>query len=318
MTRSDLLVKLSRRTNKNTTLDTATQNRLLDFLNERQRRILSLPGMQKLREASQTFASVASQADYALPNVARLHRIFETTNDRVLYELSPQDYRLIDPDPQTGTPEAFVWRGRQAVATQPSDASEIFVDSTSGSDTNTAYVEGIITGGYPRSASVTMTGTTAVSLSTSITTWERIDKFYLSAAAVGTVTLHEDASGGTELARIPIGATSTDYWRLTLWPTPSAVITYTVDYDRQVTDLAQSTDLPVLDEDFHDVLLLGALMDEYQHMHDDRWQSARVEYEQRLGALKYRIAATATGGAGLLTRRIRPGSQLGAWFPAGS
>jgi len=317
MTRSDLLVKLSRRTNKNTTLDTATQNRLLDFLNERQRRILSMPGMQKLREASQTFTSVASQADYALLNVARLHRIFETTNDRVLYELSPQDYRLIDPDPQTGTPEAFVWRGRQAVAKQPSNASTLYVKSASAADTTqTVYLEGIVTGGQALTGTFALNGTTAVA--STLTTWERVDKFYLSATTAAYVTLHEDSGSGTELARIQAGLTSADYWRLTLWPTPSDAITYTVDYDRQVTDLAQSTDLPVLDEDFHDVLLLGALMDEYQHMHDDRWQQARVEYEQRLGALKYRIAATATGGAGLLTRRIRPGSQLGAWFPAGS
>lgn len=320
MTRSDLLTKLARRTNKNTTLDTATQNRLLDFLNERQRRILSLPGMQKLRAATTSLASVEGRADYALARVARLHRIFETTNDRVLYEMSPQDYRRLDPDPQMGTPEAFIWRGRQAVAKQPADASELSVVSTSASDTNTAYVEGVITGGDPRTASVTMTGTTEVSLSASILTWERVDKFYLSTAAVGTVTLQEDinTAPAKELARIPIGATSTDYWGLTLWPTPSAVITYTIDYDRTVTDLAQSTDVPVLDEDFHDLLLLGALMDEYQYMSDERWHMAHAEYTQRLGQLRYRIAATATGGSGRLTRRTRPGSQLGAWYPAGT
>jgi len=302
MTRSDLLTKLARRTNKNTTLDTATQNRLLDFLNERQRRILSLPGMQKLRETTLTIASVASQADYVLPNASRVRRIFETTNDRVLYELSPQDYRLVDPDPQTGTPEAFVWRGRQAVAVQPSNASELFIDSTSGSDTGTCYLEGVITGGYERSASVTMTGTTAVSLSSSITSWIRVDKLYLSAAAVGTVTLHEDASGGTELARIAIGSTTTDYWGFSLWPTPSGVITYTVDYDRAVTDLAQSNDEPVLPEDFHDLLLLGALQDEYQHMNDGRWQAAREEYETRMRQFRYWVAETATGSGGLLNR----------------
>ena len=75
MTRSDLLTDLAGRTNKNTTLDSVTQARFLRFLNQRLRRILTIPGAQKLREATLTFASVASQADYVLPHAARVRRI---------------------------------------------------------------------------------------------------------------------------------------------------------------------------------------------------------------------------------------------------
>lgn len=315
MTRTDLLTKLARRTNKNTTLDTATQSRLLDFLNERHRRILSMPGMSRLREATTTFASVSGTALYALPNVARVLRMYEATNDRVLYELTPELARQIDPDPQSGTPEAFVWTGRQAVAAQPPAPTQISAVSSEAADTTQrVYIEGKVTGGSIATANATLTGTGSVSLG-SLATWERIDKFYLGATTAGNVTLSEDVTS-SDLGVIAAGATYRNYWAFRLWPTPSSAITYTVDILREVTDLAD-VQPPDLEDDFHDVLLLGALMDEYQHMNDSRWGQARVEYETRMAALKYRIAATGARGPGLIHGQETP-SQLGSWFPAGT
>jgi hypothetical protein len=321
MTRTDLLTHLCYRLNKNaTTLDATTQARLLGFLNQRQRRLLTLPGITKLRDTTVTLASVADQADYVLANIAKINRIWEATNDRVLYEMSLQEYRLIQPDTTiTGTPEAFIWRGRQEVARQPADASSLFVKSTSAADTTqTAYVEGVITGGYPVSASVTLTGATAVDLSAATSTWIRVDKCYLSAVPAGVVTLHEDSGAGTELARIAIGQTGTDYAGLSLWCTPSSVITYSVDITRAVTDLAQGTDLPVLPEDFHDVLLLGALADEYQHLDDQRYTVAASEYRERVGQMRYWLAETATGRPFGLSRGWQRPSSLGSWYPSGT
>lgn len=322
MNRLALLTAAAYRLNKTPPpdMDAATEARLIGFLNQRQRRLLSMPGLRHLREATVTFNSVADQPGYVLANVAKISRMFETTNDRVLYEMSQQDYRLVQPDTTiTGTPEAFVWTGRQEVAAQPSNASELFVKSSSASDTTqTCYVEGVITGGYPASASVTLTGTTAVSLSASITTWERVDKFYLSAVGVGTVTLHEDSGAGTTLATIAIGQTVTDYTGFSLWSTPSAVITYYVDITRQVTDLAQSTDVPVLPEDFHDVLLLGCVADEFAHLSDARYDLTMREYNARLGELKYWLAESAIGKISNLSRQWQRPSQLGSWYPSGT
>jgi hypothetical protein len=321
MTRAALLTALALRLNKDaTTLNATTQARLLTFLNERQRRLLTLPGLRHLRDATITVDSVASQPNYVLANIAKIQRFFETTNDRVLWEMSQQDYRLVQPDTTiTGTPEAFVWLGQQAVATPPSDASSLFVTSTSAADTTqTVYVDGVVTGSYPASASVTLTGVTAVNLSTALATWIRVDKFYLSAVGAGTITLHEDSGAGTELARIPIGQTSTNYAGFALYPTPSAAITYAVDITRAITDLAQSTDVPVLPEDFHDVLLLGSLMDEYQHLSDDRYAIAAREYQQRVNELKYWLSETSTGQRGGLVRDWDRPSQLGPWYPPGT
>lgn len=50
MTRASLLTALYRRLNKNeSSPDTATSNRLKEYLNEVHRELLSLPGLQRLR-----------------------------------------------------------------------------------------------------------------------------------------------------------------------------------------------------------------------------------------------------------------------------
>jgi hypothetical protein len=161
-----------------------------------------------------------------------------------------------------------------------------------------------------------MTGVTAVSFDTTITTVIDVSKFYLSAAAVGTVTLHEDSGAGTELARIGIGQTEQRYYQIRLWPTPSAVNSYLVDETREITDFAQDTDEPLLPIDFHDLLVLGAVMDEYQHTDDTRYIVAATEYKERLGQFQYWMHESADGSTSLGTAR-RP-SQLGAFYPAGS
>ena len=317
MTRGELLTQLYRRLNKSETPDTATKNRLVGFLNEVHREVLSLPGLQRLRDDTLTFASVANQARYALPWVPKVHRLFEATNDRLLQPMTLADYRLIDPDPEstTGTPDAWIWAGYAPVAKQPSDASRIFIKSTSASDTNTVFLEGETSGGYPRAVSKTMTGTTAVDVDTAITDWVRVTKVYLSAAAVGTVTLHEDSGTGTELARIGIGQTSQRYCYLYLYPTPSSAITYTADVVQGITDLSQDTEEPRLPQDFHDLLVHGAMLREYEKTDDGRYTNALQRFEQRKRDLMYWLAETAQSPV-----RVPGGgrSRLGPWYPAGS
>ncbi len=316
MTRAQLLTQLARRLNKNETLDTATQNRLVDMLNEVQREILSKPGMRRLRDDVLTFASVSGQSAYALANVSKVNRILETTNDRLLIPMSLGEYRAANPDETavTGPATAWVWTGYAPIAKQPADASSLFVKSSAAGDTTqTAYLEGEITGGYPRTASVTLTGTTAVNLASAISTWVRVTKFYLSAAPAGTVTLHEDSGTGTELAQIQIGGTMQQYYTLRLYPQPTSVITYTADVTLSITDLAQSTDEPRLPRDFHDLLIAGAMVKEYEKTDDPRLPVSMARYKERLGELHYWLAETASGGA---TMPAAGHSRLGPWFPA--
>jgi hypothetical protein len=293
-------------------------------LNQSQRDILSEPGMERLLTGTTTFASVASTPQYGLPqNVARIVKIYEATNRRTLGELSQDTYRQIQPDPTTptGTPSQYVDLGFAGVAKQPSDASDIFVDSDSASDTNTAYIEGYRTGGYFTSLSVTMTGTTAVSLKGAalITDIVEITKFYLSAAAVGTVTLHEDASGGTELARIPIGQTHARYRKIALWATPASAVTYSVDYERDIQDMANAKDEPLLPVRFHPLLIEAARRREWAKKDDrDRFVIADREYQRMLANFKYFLFSGSDVRPVMGRHTIERPSTLGGWFPAGS
>ena len=325
MNLTSILADVYRRTRYASSPASDVATRITAHVNDWHRRILGMPGMSRLRDDTITFASVASTARYALPPaVAKVKVITERTNDQVLQERSLDWYRRMDPDPHEGTPEVWVPFSWTQVATQPSDASEIFAKSTSASDTAiTAYLQGIRTGGYPVTRSVTLNGTTAVSLGTAYTDIIEVTQAYISAAAVGTVTFHEDSGSGTELAKIAIGQTDQRYPTILLWPTPSAVVTYYVDYTRQIQDLVNGTDEPLLPTDFHWLLVEGARYSEYEYLDDTRrfelWDTRRGvptgTIAQRMRDLRAWHASRELIVPGM-PERAR--SRMGAYFPAGS
>lgn len=320
MTRLELIQKWCRFFGKDaSTINALTKQRCIDFLNDGQRRILSEKRYARLRDVTVPLSSVAEQADYVLIGMSKPLRMWDTTNQWSLSDMSESQYRQINIPDVSGTPEFFVWRGLKAVAAQPSNASSLFVKSTSASDTTqVAYIEGVITGGYPRSVSVTLTGATAVNVSAAVSTWIRVDKFYLSVVGVGTITLHEDSGAGTELAQIVIGQTATPYQQLTLWRTPGGVYDYLLDVTREITDLAQDTDVPLLPSDFHDVLLNFAKREECLHLSDKRFAVCDADYTRRLNQMAYWLAESGTGQAFGLGQPLQRPSQLGSMYPAGT
>ena len=299
----------------------AVRVRFTRWVNEGVRAILGEPGLMRLADsdAPLTVSSTASTARLVLPEaVARIRSITERTNDLQLQVMSLDRYRLLDPDATstTGTPTHYVPIGSVAVATQPSDASELFVKSTSSSDTGTAYVEGVTSAGLVQSAAVTMTGTTAVSLSSLMTSFVEVTDFYVSQPAVGSITLHEDSGSGTELARIGVGATRPRYYGIYLWPTPASALTYYVDYRRETTDLVMAMDEPPIPTDFHPMLVTYVVMRERNQKADtERYVIAKKAYDDWLSRLKYHVSTLAdeipVSGRQPVTRR----SRLGAWYP---
>lgn len=322
MTTRELLLECAEDSNLNgTSLHPRVRERLLRYLNQGLRRVLAMPGMHKLTESdpASTFTTVADQARYVLPeSVALIRGLTERTNDTHLTPMSLGDYRRLAPDPSevTGTPEAYVLLGRVALATLLSDASEVFVKSTSSADVSLLTVRGTIDGGYQREASVTLTGTTAVSVSSGITSWVGIDDLFLSAAAVGTITLHEDSGSGTELARITCGQTRPRYQGLLLYPTPSEAVAYTVDTRRRTIALVSDDDEPPWDEDFHWVLSSYARMRQYEKANDARYEVAKTEWEQ--GTRQLRAQTLFPPGYHPIPTDVKDeGSNLGAWYPRG-
>lgn len=317
MTFLEIQQDIWRRTNKQTTPDSETQTRIKAFVNQRHRSLLTEPGVDQMRDSTSTFASVASTARVALPQaLTRIQAMFETTNNRRIWE-KPLDWlRTVNPQQDSGTPTNYVPKGYEAVSKQPSDASAIYVKSDSASDTGTAYIQGLRTGGILGSSSVTMTGTTAVQIG-SLSDWTEISKFYVSAAAVGSITLHEDSGSGTELAQITIGRNRPYYFVVLLWPTPASVITYTFDFTREILDLVNDTDEPYLPTDFHDLLSIGGRMDEYEKMDDSRFTTAKREYGDKYKSFQYFIHGRASERLVPRTMSGRTGySDLGGWYPA--
>jgi hypothetical protein len=306
-----------RRTNKPVTPDAQTQTRIKAFINQRHRTLLTMPGLDQLRHATTTFSSVSGTARVALVQaVSRVDAVMDTVNNVKLTERPLTWLRTVDPQQNSGTPYVFIPVGYEYVAQQPSDASQIWAVSTSTSDTGILRIEGIRTGGYPAISNVTLTGTTAIQIG-SFSDWESIDKVYYSAEAAGFISILEDSSAGTELAVIRIGAVRPYYFIILLWETPSGVVTYTMDYTREIRDMVEDTDEPYLPPDFHDLLSIGGRMDEYEKTDDGRFKTAAQEWVLKYQSLQYWLQGRAS------SRHIPRGvngsvgwSDLGAWYPA--
>lgn len=319
MTLTQILQDLYRRLGYASSPDAGVTTRLTSFVNQTHRQILAKPGMERLRDDTITFASVASQPRYTLPpNVARIKTIHDRTSLRRLKSLSLDDLRAGDPGLTSGgTPDFWVSIGYQAVAEQPSAATALYVVSDSASDTTQAVkTETVVTGGYTTSASTTLTGTSRAQVGT-LSTHIEVTKFYLDAAAVGNVSLYTASSGGTELARLGIGKTYGRWIGIQLWPTPSAVVTYHVDYTRVIADMSNGTDEPLLPEDFHYLLVDGTLIKEWTKKDDlSRRQAAQKDFDDGMKALRNWVLFPpdfdANAGQG-----APEGSNLGGWFPAG-
>ena len=157
-----------------------------------------------------------------------------------------------------------------------------------------------------------------MSLSATITTIEEVLDLYLATAAVGAVTLHEDSGLGTELAKVNIGQTRSRYEWVAFAPTPSDAITYTLDYERDATDLVNDSDEPAwLPSRFHRLLGVGARKKEYEGQDDGRHTTAAQEYEKERRKLLAYVnnppdQVMVPGGS------RRGVSDLGGSFPAGT
>lgn len=317
MTLSEILADVYARTNKPSSVEAETAARIKRFVNQKHRTLLTTPGIDQFRDSTSTFASVSGTARVALPQaLTKIHAIFDTTSNRRLVERDLNWLRTMDPQQTSGTPTHYIPRGYESVAVQPSNASQIWVKSSSANDTGTAYIQGIRTGGILGSSQVTMTGTTAVQIG-SFSDWIEITKCYVSPAAVGSITLHEDSGAGTELAQITIGRVRPYYFVVLLWPTPSAVVTYTFDFTREILDLVNDTDEPFLPTDYHDLLSIGARMDEYEKMDDSRFGTAKREYKDKYDSLQFFIHGRASERLIPRSASGRVGiSDLGGWYPA--
>ena len=198
------------------------RTRIRSYLNDWHRRILTQPGLERLRDDVITFPTVASTPRYALPlTIAKVLRIYEPTTNRIRLAERSLDWLRNMPSTTSGVPEVWIPLGYTAVSTNPSTVTAAgtalwIVSSNANDTTQKVYVEGARTGasaGDWFGINASLNGTTSVQVST-ISDALVVNKFYLDAACQGAVSLMTLTSGGTTLATIPSGQLRAMYFSI--------------------------------------------------------------------------------------------------------
>jgi hypothetical protein len=97
-----------------------------------------------------------------------------------------------------------------------------------------------------------------------------------------------------------------------LYPEPDAIYAVVLEGILTGTDLSADADVPGLPEDFHDILIFGALADELPHLQrTDEAAYYEDKFEKRLSDLKYFLAKSA------YLRRPETGNVFSHWWLAG-
>lgn len=304
----------------NTAPGTAISARFNNHINATYKQILSKKVLKPLkRPPPMTVSSISGSPFLALPFAAKqVFSIADRTNNWLLHPTEMERIRRYDPGLtlQVGNPYAYaVYNMKAAVLRQPPAASALTAVSTSASDSvsDTVYVEGYRTGGYPAAASVALNGLTPVTIG-AYTDWITVSKFYIgkTGGAAGFVTL---SSGATSLGVIPVGAQSSRYALLHLYPVPSAVVVYTVDAELLIETLTNEAEEPILIEDYHWLIAVGAAMKEM--ILKEKYTSygaLKAEYNEGMSNLMLDVNHYNEDGNSDIQRY----SQLGPFFSPGS
>jgi hypothetical protein len=321
MNLTGILAELYRRLRYTSAPPAAITTRLTAMVNETHSEILTTPGLERLRDDVLAVTAFANKARTGLPpSVARINKITDRTNNFGLSQVPLRELRIDDPGQAFtgGFPIRYAVIGNQAVQAQPAAATGLWVVSTAaGDNTQKAFVESIVTGGYQNNiitAGTALNGVTRVQIGTR-TDHIEVTRFYLDAVGAGFVSLFDAAAAGNELARLPIGQTWSRYLAIEWWPIQTADVTEYADITRNIYDLVKGTDEPLIPSDFHDSLVHGAMFREYVLLDDSRASAARAQYQQDIQELTSWVMNDGDRIASLRPTPTR-WSRFGGTYPA--
>lgn len=302
------------------------QTRIADLINDTHEDVLVTAGLQRLRDNVFPFLVPANIARTGIPPaVARIIAITDRTHNYKLRQVPLHELRITDPAQSSlgSYPTRYAVIGDQAVYKQPTQGTGLWVSSSAAGDTTQkAYVETINTSGvsgfaepYDVSANGTiLTGTARVQVGADVNHL-LVTKFYLDMPCSGYALLHDAASSGNELARIPIGTTYSRYSAIEWWPIPTSDTTLYADVTRTIFPMIKGTDEPLIPEEFHAILTEGSLYREWTILGDSRAAIAKVNYDEGVRELK-----TWVMGNGDRIASFRPTAprfnRLGSQYPA--
>lgn len=289
------------------------RTRIKRAVNAWQRRLLTRPGFGRLlRDFEETLTTTANQAVYGFAEpMGRLNGIYDVTNR---WPLRVRDLAWLrtqlTPTAQTGTPTAYVPRGWVPMAQQPSTADKVYAASSASDTTQVAWIF-LLSDGTRVTGVTALNGTNYVQLGTATTIVQVLDLTYEGTNADKTLTFRQTSGSGIVLGVIQPGRTKARYFQVQLWPTPSAALSYTCDFTREITDMQADQDEPLLPPDFHHVLSLGAQCDELKRRDDNRYSLVRDDLEGEIKNLNRWLWDLPSP----YLRDALP-SRLGPWFPA--
>ncbi len=106
-------------------------------------------------------------------------------------------------------------------------------------------------------------------------------------------------------------APTTNTWQVGLYPVPSAAENIQIRYLQAPADLT-STDLPIMPEKFHDIIVYGALwMFGHAYIDDTRIQAAKARYDQALMDMRQNYNPVPDQSLVIQTWDSRPPRMLG-------
>lgn len=326
MTFTEISKAVYRRVKLADTPSAADIARVQQFINLWYREILSEPGMDRLRDTTLTFTTVANQAQYGLPSaLVKIRDLYDVSNQRKIEPITLDWLRRADPGLTASSATVEFWlplNGWGAVK-QPLTSTGVGLWAVSDSASDTVpkvYVETMRLGGVRAGTAVsggtTITGLTRVALGSKT---DHIDviKFYLDAAPVGNISLYDAATNGNLLATITAGRTNARYFMIQLYPTPAAAVVISVDCQRAIEDMVQANEEPLLPEDFHHGLVHGAAFEEWTNRSDDR---SKLEYSRAVKVFANMRHQVLNDPDQILVQRGPRGapetpSRLGGWYP---
>jgi hypothetical protein len=331
MTLNDIELDVYRRLDYADTPPPSVKNRIDGFINQRHRQLLASDRMRPLRLATTTLTSIPLRSSYGLPfGCARVSRVTDQDNDVLLGTQTYEWVREHAPNPQdtTGTPTHWIPLGFSPVATRPSTAA-LWMASLDDPPGTAITFTLVLVGDYNGRPGQTVTVSPVMSspdptVRNPITlpvgfTPSDIVRFSADTVLAGSVAIFDTGTQGTGnlISQISAGQTKARYYRVGLYPVPSAAILYWIDYEREIRDLTAPLDEPLLPVDFHDLIAVLARMDEYEFKSDDRWQATRDIADERTKQLRswvenhdaYRFHAIPVAPTT---------SRLGPWFPSGT
>ncbi len=305
--------------------------RIQQFINLWYRELLALPGMDRLRDTTLTFASVIGQKKYGLPQaLTRVRDIYDLTNQRRVMPKTMDWLRNVDPGLSAVSATAENWIPLNGWGAQVQELTStgmpLYVRSSLGADvTQKVFIETMQGAGqnWARglavAAGTTLNGTTATQVGT-LSTHVELIKVYLDTVATGFVSVADSAAMTNSISVISPGRTSARYFMIQLYPTPSAVVSYSVDCQRAIEDLTLPTEEPLLPEDFHHCLVHFGCYEEWMNRGDDRYDD---EYKRGMKIVADMRHALLTNPDEIAVQRGPRGnperiSRLGGWFPAGT